>query len=416
LFNFDPNDPNKMGLLMAGLQLMASRNPNLGQALGESLLGGLQGRQQVKQQNTRAEEEKQQREMRQLSIEATKRQNAQQEQMRTLAGQAFGPNPNAQNFQGQPMTDDMGGQIPQAPGGGGMPEFARGMMGIDPVMGAQFMPKPKGPVALAEGGRLVDPDSGREIAANPKAVKPLYQPGQTRELKAGRMIYTQEYDGNEWKTIGKSSMDAPDKPEKPAAPQLYNGPNGPVWVTPPTRGQADTQPVVGPDGKPIPAAKREHPLTESQARGTIFLGQMREAEKAIEALKGKIDPTNPKDQANIAASAAGKEAGLVRGGLINMLTPAAAQQYSQAQEQWSEAYLRVKTGAASTRDEVLRNVRTFFPQPGESAEVVEQKNRARATATKQMEIVAGQGTQQLEGQQPDPNRVRRYNSKTGRIE
>jgi hypothetical protein len=50
--------------------------------------------------------------------------------------------------------------------------------------------------------------------------------------------------------------------------------------------------------------------------------------------------------------------------------------------------LRFKTGAASTEAEVKRNVRTFFPQQGDSKEVIEQKRRMRQQAVADLDMVA----------------------------
>ena len=310
--------------------------------------------------------------------------------MRSLAERSFGPNPNLV------VGDDEGNPMPQAPGGGGMPEYARGLMSINPQLGAQLMPRPQGPVALSAGARLVDPTSGREVASNPKPEGP--QKGQLREVKTGGKLFTYEWDGGKWNKIADAPQFKPDGPEKPARPQLYDGPEGPVWVTPPgAQAASGTQPVTDPQGNPISAKKRNQPLTESQARGTLFLGQMREAEKAIGALKG-FDPTKNMSQLDFAMAQKAKEAGVIPGAAMVMYAGKNAQKYSQAAEQWAEAFLRIKTGAASTRDEVLRNVRTFFPQPGEDAETVAQKNQARLNATKQMEIIAGGGVQQLDAQ------------------
>jgi hypothetical protein len=388
MFNFDPNDPRQMGLLMAAARMLEPGPGGVAGSLSRAVPTGLMGYQTTRGLNDRRAEEEQQRRMREFTIKQAEEQRAQQGQMRSLAQSAFGPNPNLV------AGDDQGNPMPQAPGGGGMPEFAKGMMGIDPMTAISLMPKPRAPMVLAEGARAFD-DSGREIAANPRAEK--------KEPMWGK-INPAEYTVDSVRKFAASQNHAdlvpyrkPDRDDSPR-PQLYDGPEGPVWVTAPTRGQnPGTLPVTDPQGNPISAKKRNQPLTESQAKATLFLGQMRGAEKSIEGLAG-IDPTNKKDQAQIGAAMAAKETGPLRAFAINALTPASAQRYAQAAEQWSEAFLRIKTGAAATRDEVVRNVRTFFPQPGEDAETVRQKNEARADATKQMEILAGGGTQQLDGQ------------------
>ena len=53
------------------------------------------------------------------------------------------------------------------------------------------------------------------------------------------------------------------------------------------------------------------------------------------------------------------------------------QSMRQAQDNWIGAKLRDESGAQISPDEFERDRRTFFPLPGESAEVVEQKRKAR---------------------------------------
>ena len=386
--NFDPNDPRTAGLMQLAAALMGNKGGNFGQALGQAIPQGLMAYQGAQQNRMRSAEEEQQRKMRELQMGQMQRQADEQQQMRGLAQSAFGPNPNVQNFQGQPMTDDMGGSIPQAPGGGGMPEFARGLMGINPQLGAQFMPKPKEPTihTRKQDEDVVDSTGRVLVRGSPKAETPYgklnpadYTVDSFRKFAAS---------GNHADLVPYRKPDT----DKPSKPERYDSAGGPVWISP----DAPTRPVIGPDGKPLAGKKRDQPLTESQSRGTLFLGQMREADKVIEGLKFKPETTTA--QAQLAAALKAKESGTLSGAALNLAAGKDAQQYAQAAEQWAESFLRIKTGAASTRDEVLRNVRTFFPQPGDKPATIKQKNEARKAATKQMEIIAGHGVQQLEAQ------------------
>jgi len=65
----------------------------------------------------------------------------------------------------------------------------------------------------------------------------------------------------------------------------------------------------------------------------------------------------------------------------------------QAQQQWAESYLRIKTGAAATEQEVKRNIETFFPKFGETdPSVIQQKERARAKAEQDVLAMTKPGT------------------------
>jgi len=135
-------------------------------------------------------------------------------------------------------------------------------------------------------------------------------------------------------------------------------------------------------------------LTESQGKASAFQSQMVSASNAVNTLEAQgFDPTLFKSQTAVKLA----------GGVANPLIPVAAQQYKQAQDQWSEAYLRFKTGAAATEPEVVRNNRTFFPVFGDKPEQIAQKAAAREQAERDIGIAAGRGANlgaQAIGQQP----------------
>lgn len=135
-------------------------------------------------------------------------------------------------------------------------------------------------------------------------------------------------------------------------------------------------------------------LTEAQGKASAFQSQMVSASNAINTLEAKgFDPTSFRSQTAVRLA----------GGVANPVIPANAQQYKQAQDQWSEAYLRFKTGAAATEQEVQRNNRTFFPVFGDKPEQIAQKAAAREQAEKDIGIAAGRGAglgSQPIGQQP----------------
>jgi hypothetical protein len=117
--------------------------------------------------------------------------------------------------------------------------------------------------------------------------------------------------------------------------------------------------------------------SEGERKGSMFQQSMQTASGVINSLP--IDMSSKTNQAAFAAA----------GGVGNVAVPPAIQQYRQAADQWSEAYLRVKTGAAATPGEVELNNRTFFPVFGDSKDTIEQKARMRAQAEKDMGIIAG---------------------------
>jgi hypothetical protein len=126
--------------------------------------------------------------------------------------------------------------------------------------------------------------------------------------------------------------------------------------------------VTNPQIKP----KEEKAATESQAKAATFFSQMTSASDELRKLQQEgFDPSSPISQT--AVSLAGTP---LRG-----IAGQQAQRAKQIQEQWAEAFLRIKTGAAAQKQEVKLNIETFFPKFGETdPQIIAQKERARAQA------------------------------------
>jgi hypothetical protein len=165
------------------------------------------------------------------------------------------------------------------------------------------------------------------------------------------------------------------KAHQPVAGQVLETDNGPMLINTRT-GQA--QPIMA-GGQAVAGGK---PLTESQAKATAFQSQMIGAENNIKQLEAKgFNPASLQSQAALK----------VAGSPLNIAASPETQQYKQAQEQWAEAYLRFKTGAAATEGEVQRNIKTFFPQFGDKPAQIAQKADARRQAEQDIGFAAGMG-------------------------
>lgn len=73
----------------------------------------------------------------------------------------------------------------------------------------------------------------------------------------------------------------------------------------------------------------------------------------------------------------------------NVVSSADRQKFRQAQEDWVRAKLRKESGAVIADEEMDREIRVYFPQIGDSPEVVQQKADSRATAEHGMFQAAG---------------------------
>jgi hypothetical protein len=76
---------------------------------------------------------------------------------------------------------------------------------------------------------------------------------------------------------------------------------------------------------------------------------------------------------------------------LNKYLSSDKQQYYQAVKEWADPLVRMRTGAALRAEEFPIIISTYFPEPGDTDEVIMRKRRARAVAENGMRIAAGRG-------------------------
>lgn len=255
------------------------------------------------------------------------------------------------------------------------------------------------PVAYGVKPDIQLQDLGGTVAAIDKNATPG---GQTfaKTMTPGEVASNQVAWANNrlgWANQGTSADRLAFDRQQAGKPQFHDG----QWVYPPSM-QAPQGTVVSPPGV---APK---PLTEFQGKSTNYAARMLDASRVIDEL------TNQPGGAPYASSVAqaGYRAhfpdwlpgGQALAGLAttanNQLNPMVtkdAQRYRQAQENWVTANLRQESGAAIGRDEMDKDVRKWFPEPGDSDAVIRQKADARRVAERAMLVQAGQGAKQVPG-------------------
>lgn len=89
------------------------------------------------------------------------------------------------------------------------------------------------------------------------------------------------------------------------------------------------------------------------------------------------------------ATAAGRSIPLVGAYVERRTMTPAQQQFRQAQEDWVRSKLRKESGAAIGKEEMNQEIATYFPQPGDTPQVITQKQGARDVAIAAMRDAAG---------------------------
>jgi hypothetical protein len=149
-------------------------------------------------------------------------------------------------------------------------------------------------------------------------------------------------------------------------------------------------------------------LTESQGNATAYGMRMKEANAILEPLE-KAGKTNT----GLISGTVGGVVGLVpligdklesaTGSLFNSLPQILGglspeqQQVAQARINFITALLRKESGAAIGASEFATAEKNYFPKPGDDASTIAQKQQARKTAIRAMEIQAGPGAKQMGG-------------------
>jgi hypothetical protein len=369
-------DPEKdavinRGLLQAGLALMQSRG-KLFPALGQAGMQGLQAADQMRMQQAQQRRGG-------LQDQVLRNQLAEQQRQQEIAalGQQFYRAPSS------PVVDPIGSMetAVEAPnnasgmGGFDMQGYIQALMARAPqqALALQQATQRQRPslMNVAPGGSVFDPETQRPVYTAP------FKPAEQQSTTLARLLAEREQlPPNDPR---RAAYDDAIKKETTASAGLSVSFGTPTVGINPATGQPE---LVRPDSRGgmqftgVAPAKTDKPMTEAQAKAATFKSQMEAAERELKNVP--LDMSKLWNQADVG----------IAGGMTNIAASPAAQRARQAQEQWAESFLRFKTGAAATKDEVILNVRTFFPQPGDKKEVIEQKARMREQAVKDISFAA----------------------------
>jgi hypothetical protein len=125
-----------------------------------------------------------------------------------------------------------------------------------------------------------------------------------------------------------------------------------------------------PGGPADPSAAKKAAPTEFQGKSAIFGARAQEADRILSGLGADFSP------AAINAKNAVSGTPLIGGALeagANVMLSDGSQKAEQAQRDFINAVLRLESGAAIGKDEFTNAKKQYFPQPGDSAEVIAQK-------------------------------------------
>ena len=126
----------------------------------------------------------------------------------------------------------------------------------------------------------------------------------------------------------------------------------------------------------IPKSEEKKDFKDAQLKSASFANRMMGAVGIIDELEG-LEGFSPHDKGTIAASVFGESA-------ENLARTPQQQRYKNAADDWIRSKLRRESGAVIGEEEMESEYRTYFPQIGDTPEVVAQKKILRDRATKNM--------------------------------
>lgn len=141
------------------------------------------------------------------------------------------------------------------------------------------------------------------------------------------------------------------------------------------------------DGRFYPTQKVEktQSITEAQGKATGFFARARQSQEILSRVEN--EGTNLRNAITAGAGRFG-----------NYFQTAEGQMYMQAKRDFINAILRQESGAAIGKDEFSNADRQYFPQVGDTPQVIEQKRRNRETAIRALEVISGEGASMINTQ------------------
>jgi len=368
------------GLLNIGLSLLAGAGPQpqrtgIGQLLAQGVMAGQQASRNAYEQAVKDK-------MMQQQIEEQRQLKAEQQIAQGLLPQILRPG------QEQYGEDIMGQRVGV---GVGQPQLdlntlqqlltrapsvaAKVLPTVEAYrkLSAQEVPKLE---KLSTGERLVNPLTGQVVATGEAKEKAIHY----QDL--GDVVVGIQ-DGKEVTRLRKGRP-----PEGPTSKQLVETAQGFVVFDPKTTSVAPvmvggTQ-LQGKEGKP----------NEAQLNAAGFAQRMSAAEQIVRS--PEIAQAAPGT-----GTAAAEMIPFVGKGIANVVQSPETQMYSQAARDWIRAKLRKESGAAIGVEEEANEFRTYFPMPGDSEKVIQQKADARARAIQAMATSAGPALKESLMKKPD---------------
>lgn len=264
-----------------------------------------------------------------------------------------------------------------------LPELQR--MGLQNIMAQMGPQKP-----MVVGRSAIDPRTGRVVATDPTVAAEREAKAKEKEdERIAREEFLRQQQEREQAFRNEQARQAAAEREnltrvaaglRPAPPPeplvSVEDPSSPTGVRYATRAEAHG----------MPAPRQERNLTEGQGKAALYGSRAALADKALKELEDNISVVGLASKQFVQRTPL---VGGILGAAGNVMLSADQQRVEQAQRDFVNAILRQESGAVISDAEFLNAQRQYFPQPGDTPQVIEQKRKNRQTAIQGFRRMAG---------------------------
>jgi len=137
-----------------------------------------------------------------------------------------------------------------------------------------------------------------------------------------------------------------------------------------------------------PKSTGQKPVTGAERQVLAFFNRAKKASEDVEPIEGKVSQYGVLDQQRLAYEGVGG----------NYAKSQEMQAYRQAQRTFTEARLRKESGAAIPPEEYANDAKTYFAQPGDTPETIEQKRSGREVVLQGLAYSSGRAYEEFYGE------------------
>ena len=263
-------------------------------------------------------------------------------------------------------------------------------------------------VSSAERGRLKGMEAAAEAQANPQ---PLSDPAKVeKDFQEGRLSQAAYNKAMERPAQDIVTVILPDNTEQAFRkndPALDAALKQGASIKMAERPAQDVINVKFPGGKEQAFRKNDPALDEALKAGATRFDQTTQLKEGEMLAAGYASRMSNSARILASLESSGFKPDVLSSAVAgttlgNFTTSPAFQTYRQASDDWIRAKLRKESGAVIGEEEMNREYKTYFPQPGETPEVVRQKALARRVAEDAMATMAGNAYKPATSQTPPP--------------